>query len=95
MVRIDRPGEIEGDPLEINDCSFDPGALFEKNEQTGMIHRAIESLPDELKVLVVLRDLEGNSYEDISEITGVNLGTVKSRLARARHLLRESLREVL
>ncbi len=95
MVRIDRPGEAGADPIEIHDCSFDPGALFEKNEKARLIHRAIDALPDDLKILVVLRDLEGNSYEEISGITGVNLGTVKSRLARARHLLRESLREAL
>lgn len=95
MLRIDNAGERDGDTIEIRDCSYSPDAVFEKNEEARVIHDAIESLPEELKILVVLRDLEGNSYEEISDITGVTLGTVKSRLARARHLLRESLREVL
>jgi RNA polymerase sigma-70 factor, ECF subfamily len=95
MVRIDSPGDPDGETLEIHDCSYDPDTIFEKKERTRMIHDAIESLPGELKVLVVLRDLEGHSYEDIAEMTGVNLGTVKSRLARARHLLRDSLQGVL
>ena len=95
MLRIDNPGEPGSDPVEIHDCSFNPDSVFEKNEQARLIHQAIDALPEELKVLVVLRDLEGNSYEEIADITGVNLGTVKSRLARARHLLRESLREVI
>jgi RNA polymerase sigma-70 factor (ECF subfamily) len=95
MLRINNPGDAGGDPVEIHDCSFNPDAIFEKNERTRLIHDAIDALPDDLKILIVLRDLEGNSYEDISEITGVNLGTVKSRLARARHLLRETLREAL
>ncbi|HOD15509.1 MAG TPA: sigma-70 family RNA polymerase sigma factor [Spirochaetota bacterium] len=93
-VRIDNPSDVDGETLDINDCSFNPVAVFEKNEDSLLIHKAISSLPDELRVLVVLRDLEGKSYEEISDMTGVNLGTVKSRLARARHILRESLREV-
>ena len=95
MVRINNPGDTGGGSIEIHDCSFNPDSIFEKNERTRLIHKAIDALPDDLKVLIVLRDLEGNSYEDISEITGVNLGTVKSRLARARHLLRDTLREAL
>ncbi len=95
MLRIDNPGDPGSESVDIRDCSFNPDSVFEKNEQTRLIHQAIDSLPEELKILVVLRDLEGNSYEEISDITGVNLGTVKSRLARARHLLRESLREVI
>lgn len=95
MVRINNPGVAGGDTIEIHDCSFEPDALYEKNERTRLVHKAIDALPGDLKILIVLRDLEGNSYEDISEMTGVNLGTVKSRLARARHLLRETLREAL
>ena len=47
------------------------------------------------KEVVALRDIEGFSYDAIAEITGLNLGTLKSRLARARLSLREKLRSVL
>lgn len=94
MVRIDDNPGPGGHNLELHDSSFTPESLFVKNEDARLIHEAIGSLPSSLKELVVLRDLEGKSYEEISTITGINLGTVKSRLARARHLLRESLRGV-
>ncbi len=94
MLRIDSPSGPGVAGPEIRDVSFSPDTIFERKEEARMIHGAIESLPSALKILVVLRDLEGKSYDEISEITGVQLGTVKSRLARARHLLRESLRGV-
>lgn len=95
IVRIDNPANDNDNPLDIHDCSYSPDIIFEKNEQTRLIHQAIDSLPNPLKMLIVLRDIEGKSYEEIADITRIHLGTVKSRLARARHLLRESLREVL
>jgi RNA polymerase sigma-70 factor (ECF subfamily) len=94
-VRIDNPSDLDGETIDINDCSFNPVTVFEKKEESRLIYKAVLDLPEELRVLVVLRDLEGKSYEDIADVTGVNLGTVKSRLARARHILREALREVL
>ena len=57
-----------------------------------MIQEAIESLPEDQKIVVVLRDIEGLSYEDIARITGFNPGTVKSRLSRGRLALRDKLR---
>jgi len=54
---------------------------------------AIDELPDEFRVTVVLTDLEGLSYQEVSELLGVPLGTVKSRLFRARKLLQERLYE--
>jgi len=52
-------------------------------------------LPMEFKMVVTLRDVEGLSYEEIAEVTGLNLGTVKSRIARARTDLRNRLRGIL
>ena len=92
FIRIGISPDFGGDPPDIRDSSYDPGALFEKNEQIKNIHAAIELLPENLKILVILRDFEGKSYDDISTITGINLGTIKSRLARARQRLRENLR---
>ena len=94
-IRIDYPSENSGNPLDIRDNSYNPNIVFEKNEMKRLIQTAINLLPKDLKVLIVLRDIEQKSYEDIAEITKVNLGTVKSRLARARHQLREQLREVI
>ena len=97
MLRIDNPGP--GNPgterIEIKDNSYSPDKLYEKNEKKKAIHDAIDSLPGKLKVLVILRDIEGKSYEEISEITGIKLGTVKSSLARARRNLREKLKGVI
>jgi len=84
----------ERNHVDIEDSSNDPCSLYEKRELERMIHDAIASLPKALRVLTVLRDIEGKSYEEISMITGVNIGTVKSRLARARHILRERLKEL-
>jgi RNA polymerase sigma-70 factor (ECF subfamily) len=49
-----------------------------------MVEAAVQQLPAHHREVFVLRELEGKSYEEIAEITGVNLGTVKSRLNRAR-----------
>ena len=81
--------------MDISDRSYDPDIMLEKNEQKRQIHEAIELLPHDLKMLIILRDLEGKSYEEISDITNFNIGTVKSRLARARKQLRDKLRGVL
>jgi RNA polymerase sigma-70 factor (ECF subfamily) len=64
---------------------------LEKKERVILIQKAINLLPIEHKTVVVLRDIEGLSYEEITHATGLNLGTVKSRLARARRELRKKL----
>jgi RNA polymerase sigma-70 factor, ECF subfamily len=55
------------------------------------LHQAIDQLPTEFREVIVLRELEGMSYKEIGEVTGVPLGTVMSRLARARRRLQQAL----
>lgn len=55
------------------------------------VERALQGLPETYRAAVVLRDLEGFSYQEIAEILGVALGTVMSRIHRGRALLREAL----
>ncbi|HPS59153.1 MAG TPA: sigma-70 family RNA polymerase sigma factor [Spirochaetota bacterium] len=72
----------------LKDCSPDPEDELIRSERELIVRGAIAKLPEEERVLVVLRDMEGRSYTEITEITGIIQGTVKSRLARARHRLR-------
>jgi RNA polymerase sigma-70 factor (ECF subfamily) len=65
------------------------------DERRKAVARAINSLPEKYRAPLVLCDLEEKSYEEISEIMGLPAGTVKSRINRARNLLKEKLREFL
>jgi RNA polymerase sigma-70 factor (ECF subfamily) len=96
-VHLDNPGTSEGSSpfVEVRDESQSPMVEFERKEKRMLIKRAIDSLPEDQRTVVALRDIEGISYEEIAKITGLNLGTVKSKLARARLALREKLRGVI
>ncbi len=72
-------------PLEWEDHAYKPDDLFRKRHLREMVEKAVAQLPEHHRVVFVLRELEGKSYEEISDITGVHLGTVKSRLNRARN----------
>ena len=73
----------------------DPAARAERHELEAMLHRAIGELGEDRRIVVVLRDLEGLSYEEIAEALGLELGTVRSRLHRARAELRDKLEKLL
>ena len=78
--------------VQIADESSSPEIELGRKEKSRLIQTAINSLPAEKKAVVVLRDIEGLSYEEISSVTGFNPGTVKSKLARARQDLRKKLK---
>lgn len=67
--------------------------LYEEKELQEKLHNCINKLPEKQKVMIVLRDIKGFSYEEISKITDVKLGTVKSQINRARLKLKELLDE--
>ncbi|MFC1890915.1 sigma-70 family RNA polymerase sigma factor [Thermodesulfobacteriota bacterium] len=81
--------------IVLKDNAPSPVADLLNKEKMLAIQRAINSLPVEQKTVVMLRDVEGFSYEEITDMTGYKLGTLKSRLARARIDLRKKLREIL
>lgn len=68
----------------------DPETLLLKAADRRLLHELIEALPVPFREVVILRELEDLSYKDIAEIAGIPLGTVMSRLARARKLLQRS-----
>jgi len=80
--------EIEYD---IPDESDSPEAHVERRELAQVIQFGIETLPPDQRITLVLSDVQNMSYEEIATITGANLGTVKSRLSRARAKLRDYL----
>jgi RNA polymerase sigma-70 factor (ECF subfamily) len=70
-----------------------PEAALLRDSAKDALRRALERLAPEFREVIVLRELEGLSYEEISEVAGVPLGTVMSRLSRARTRLQEALRK--
>ena len=89
------PGHGNPVSLVLEDETESPQDALEKKEQTAMIRKAINSLSPDKKAVAVLRDIEGLSYEEIGKITGLNVGTVKSKLSRARMDLKKKLGGVL
>ncbi|MGA2071544.1 MAG: sigma-70 family RNA polymerase sigma factor [Sedimentisphaerales bacterium] len=74
-----------------DDKSPDPAAVAENRELCELVQKGIRKLDDEHRAIIVLRDIEGMDYEQIAEVLGIELGTVKSRLSRARAALRQIL----
>ena len=82
---IKKNWEADHRPLEFEDSTYSPDDLFRKRSLREKVESAVVELPEHHRVVFVLRELEGKTYDEISEITGVTLGTVKSRLNRARN----------
>jgi RNA polymerase sigma-70 factor, ECF subfamily len=81
--------EDEERPLEFEDPSSRPDDLFRKRHVRELVESSVAQLPTHHREVFVLREIEGRSYEEIAEITHCNLGTVKSRLNRARNSFAE------
>lgn len=77
--------EADYRPLEWEDPTTRPDDLYRKRFLREKVNEAVAMLPEHHRVVFVLRELHGKTYEEIAEITGCNLGTVKSRLNRARN----------
>ncbi len=76
---------------DIADSSSDPAGIFERRDLDEKIQEAIQALPPDFRLIVALRDMNGLSYKEITEATGLTLEIVKTRLFRGRETLRKRL----
>ncbi len=81
--------------LRLRATTAGPDADLERGEVEAALSRAIAELPEDRRIVVVLRDLEGLPYEEIAHSLGIELGTVRSRLHRARMDLKEKMERFL
>lgn len=79
-------------PFEIKDESCCPESDLKDSMLMNHIEQALEQLPDDFKKIVIMRDIQSLTYEEIMDITGLPMGTVKSRINRARVKLQDSLK---
>ena len=86
-------GEEEEYTLELPDPEPGPQETILQKEQAKLILEALEQLKPDQKEVIVLRDIQGFSYEEISEMLNCSIGTIKSRINRSRSRLREILLE--
>lgn len=93
LESLDEPVQTASGQVErsISDESANPEDIAQRNELSAVIQAALRSLPVNYRLAVVLYDLEGYSYEEISNILGCSIGTVRSRIHRGRKLLRQAL----
>jgi len=72
-----------------------PESMLHTRQVAETVNRAMEALPEELRTAITLREIEGLSYEEIAEAMGCPIGTVRSRIFRAREAIAEKLRPLL
>jgi RNA polymerase sigma-70 factor (ECF subfamily) len=95
LQSLDQPLDLGGRSddvyLEIPDTTSDPAHMMELHELDESIQNALNALPPDFRMTVILADMEGFSYEEISQTMRCSLGTVRSRLHRGRKLLRHKI----
>lgn len=72
-----------------------PDKLMARDQLRTVVFQAIETLPEELRVAITLRELDGLSYEDIAQVMGCPIGTVRSRIFRAREAIEQKMKPLL
>ena len=85
-----KDGEVE---LQLSDDSKSPTDIAEDNDLKDKLEKCIKKLPESQRMMIILRDIKGFTYMEIAEIMKMNLGTVKSKINRARASLKELLEE--
>ncbi len=92
---IKKHWEDDHRPLQFEDHRNRPDDLYRKRHLRNLVEWTVNQLPEHHRVVFVLRELQGKTYEEIAEITACNLGTVKSRLNRARNRFAQVIEPLL
>lgn len=92
-LSVDHQQEVMGS--EPVDSGESPGDRLEREERAHQVHAALDQLNDQHRAILVLREIEGFCYEEIADILEMPIGTVRSRLHRARSQLRDQLEPML
>jgi len=93
QVSLDAHVEVHGEPTEATDASS-PHRILASKQLAERLTVALDALPFDQRTVIILREVEGLSYDEIAQALDIAVGTVKSRLTRARQALRASLGEV-
>ncbi len=86
----DEDGELAGE-RELPDLTDEPSGTAEQRELQELVHEAIGRLSEDFRTVIVLYDIRGLSYQEVAQVLAIPLGTVKSRLNRARLALRDEM----
>lgn len=97
-IPIDKNNDEEQDRFCITEvpckeCTPEEASI--NSELNRIIEKSIHKLPDSFRLAIILREFQGLTYEEIADITNTNVGTVKSRIARARNKLQEDLKNYI
>lgn len=95
LVSIDNEADETGFTRQIPDPRHKPAEKAMSMELDRMIKNEIQSLPEHFRIAIILRELQGLSYEEIALATHTTVGTVKSRIARARGKLQDGLKSYI
>ncbi len=95
LLSIDNESEATGYTTQIPDPRHKPAEKAMSMELDRMIKNEIQGLPEHFRIAIILRELQGLSYEEIASATHTTIGTVKSRIARARVKLQDGLKHYI
>lgn len=95
VISIDNESDDSGFTTQIPDYRHKPAEKAMSSELDSMIKNEIKNLPEHFRIAIILRELQGLSYEEIAAATHTTVGTVKSRIARARGKLQDGLKNYI
>lgn len=90
-VGEDAEGDFEAGVDDVADMTLEPAQVLDLKEESAIIEASLKSLPEAQRAVLILHDLEGFQYQQIAEIIGASIGTVRSRLHYGRIKLKEML----